>query len=385
VNRQSHNIDPDLEQRVRSFLSDLLMDVPILRKQGSPEQYLGALQRAIFFHPVFPNWPGPMDEWLAESERLSREMNRADTLATTLVRRAVVRMRHLEYEEALAELNQLETAVPALPLIHTLWRDVTRARVLTRMQQFDEARPILDGVTASKDHWFAALPVVARGELHLEANEIDAADGALLEAWEALPFELVEERIQVQHLLAFVRIVRADVRAALQHLDIARRMLRGASAWIEVAQMNMSVGSLLVSAGDQYAAQRLFEEGLELLSQHPQPQLETLLHMALARSQSAQGHTEAALQATVQAAQLHAKAGNLVGFVSMIVLMANLLIDAQRYQQAYSILVTGVGIARHRKWPVVESVLRTHINRLREDTMGTTRFDSMVQKMIDQL
>ena len=373
----------ELEKRTNKFLTDLLLDVPILRAQGTPEEYLAALERAILFHPVFLNWPTPMNGWLAEAEQLCRNLNRLDTLATVLLRRAVVHMRRLEFDAALAELDRVRNSVPQLSPGHLTWHKVTSARILTRKQQFEKAREILDEIAAPpQEGWIAPLAIVGRGELHLEANEIELAEKTLQQALVALPFELVEERIQVSQSLGFVFITKANAPKALQYLDEARRMLRGAGAWSEVIQMNLAVGSFHVAAGNQPAAQALFAEGSDLCKRYPQAQLETLLRIALARSKASEGRTDDAVDAVLKAATLFARQHNLVGYVSMIVLMANMYIAAKKHADAYRILATGVAIARQQRWQSVENVLRIHINRLRDETMGPSRFDSMVHEMI---
>jgi tetratricopeptide (TPR) repeat protein len=375
-----------LEGRTRAFLTEVLMNVPIGRAQGTPEEYLDILERAVLFHPVFQGWPTPMNGWLTEAEELSRDLERLDSLATVMLRRAVVHMRRLEYDAAHAELDRLRTTIPQLTPAHRAWDAVTRARLLTREQQFDAARAALQTIASPpQDSWVAALPIIARGELQVETNEIAAAEATLQRALAIAPFELVEERVQVLQALGFVAISQANAPKALDRLDEARQIVRGAGVWSEVIQMNLAVGGFQVAAGHQDVAQALFAEGLELCRQHPQPQFETLLRIALARSKAAEGRIEEAVGAVVQAATLFARQRNVVGYVSMIVLMANLYIDQADYAEGYRILATGVAIARQRHWPAVENVLRVHINRLRNDTMGAERFDAMVQGMIDQV
>jgi len=374
-----------IEERTRAFLTELLMNVPIMRVQGTPEEYLAFLERAILFHPVFQDTPTPVDGWLTEAEELSRTLNRLDTLATIRLRRAVVQMRRLDYGAALAELERIRQSLPHLSPAHLTWHTVTRARVLTRQHQFDDARKALSEITfPPPEGWIAPLPLVAQGELELEANEVDAAGKTLQRALSLLPFELVEERIQVLQSIGFVFITKANAPKALDCLDQARQMLRGAAAWIEVVQMNLAVGGFLIAAGDQAGAQTLFGEALELSQQYPQPHLEPLLRVALARSMAADGRVEEAVDAVLKAAKLYAAQGNVVGYVSMIVLIANLYMQQTNYAEAYRILATGVAIAKQRNWAAVQDVLRAHINRLRDGVLGPARFDAMVQEMIDQ-
>lgn len=374
-----------IEDRTRTFLTKLLMDVPIVRKQGTPEELLAFLERAIVFYPVFRNWPTPVDGWLTEAERLSRDLNRVDALATVMLRRAVVHMRRLDYDAALSELERVRQSVPHLSPAHLTWHSVTRTRILTRLHEFDRARQALSEIASPPPAgWIAPLPLVTQGELQLEANEVDAAGKTLRRALSVVPFELVEERIQVLQSLGFVFITKANAPQALQFLDGARQMLRGAGAWIEVEQMNLAIGGFLDAAGDQAGAQALFEEALELCQQYPQPPLEPLLRIALARSKAAGGRGEEAVDAVLKAARLYAEQGNVVGYVGMLVLIANLYIQQQNYAEAYRILATGVAIAKQRNWAPVQDLLRVHINRLRDDVMGPARFDAMVREMIDQ-
>jgi tetratricopeptide (TPR) repeat protein len=374
-----------IEERTRTFLTELLMNVPIMRAQGTPEQFLALLHRAILFYPAFLNWASPIDGWLTEAEQISRDLDKLDTLADVMLRRAVVHMRRLEYDAARAELDRLRDAVPQLSPAQAAWQATTRVRILTRQHEFDEARRVLSEVASPPpEGWVAPLPLVARGELELEANDVDAAGKTLQLASSVLPFELVEERVQVLQSLAFVFITKVNAPQALQYLDEARQILRGAGVWAEVVQMNLAVGSFHTAAGNPGAAQALFAEAVDLCEQYPQPQLAPLLRVALARSKAASGNIAEAVDAVLQAARLYAEQSNVVGFVSMIVLIANLYLDDKNYVEAYRVLATGVGIARHRNWAVVENVLRRHINRLRDEVMGAARFDAMVREMIDQ-
>ena len=61
-----NQLSPELELAVASLLSDRLMDVPISRASGPARLHLDNLLRAAFAHPVFPEWPTPVDGWLDE-------------------------------------------------------------------------------------------------------------------------------------------------------------------------------------------------------------------------------------------------------------------------------------------------------------------------------
>jgi len=374
-----------LEERTRAFLSDLLIDVPIARAQGTPEEFLAVLERALLFHPVFQNWPSPIDGWLDEAEQLSRELQQVGTLATVMLRRSVVRMRRLDYDSALAELERVRHSIGPLSPAHLTWYNATLARVLIRQQQFDQARQVLHNITSlPQERWIALLPAVAKGELQLEANEIDAAEETMLRALKSVPEEIVEERIQVLQSLGFIFITKANAPKALDYLDQARQMVRGAGAWPEVIQMDLAVASFQVASGNPEAA-TLLTEALELCQEYPQPHLEPLLRIAFARFKAASGLVNEAVTAVTQAATLYARQRNVVGYVSMIVLIGNLYIQHKDYAEAYRTLALGVAIAKQRQWPVVEQVLRTHIDRLRNDVMGPGEFDSMVQEMINHM
>ena len=372
-----------LEAQTRELLTEALMNVPLLRRRGPPEAHLAALVRACLLHPVFPDWRSPVDAWLEEAEALSRELERPDILASLAIRGAEVRMRRLDYDGALDRLRRRGDAPLPLSPAHAAWAALTEARVLARRRAFDEARARLDGVSPPPgDAWLGGLLRLAWGELHLEANELDAAEAALSDALDRLPFERVEERIQAAQSLGFVHISRADVPRALDRLDEARRMLRGAGAWSQVVQMDLVVGSFHVAQGDQAAAQELFADAMELCREYPQPELETLLGLALARSRAAEGKVDEAEAAALGAARSYAGQDNVVGFVSVIVFIASLYTEARRYPRAYDTLAVGLAIAKKRRWNVVEGVLRTQVNRLRDDVMGPARFDAMVREMI---
>jgi tetratricopeptide (TPR) repeat protein len=375
-----------IEQHTKAFLTELLMDVPITRAQGTAQERLQVLERAILYTPVFQNWPSPIDEWLAEAEDISSEQHRTDALATVMLRRAVVQMRRLEYDAALAELERVRDSVGPLSPAHLTWHTATRSRVLTRQQQFDKARQALSDVASIRqDGWTSLLPSIAEGELQLEANEVDAASKTLRRALSLLPDELIEEQVNLRQLLGFVFITQANAPRALHYLDEARKILRGAGAWMEVTQMNLVVGSFHVAAANHTAAELRFTEASQLCRLYPQPHLEPLLQVGLARSKAVGGRAEEAVGAVLEAATLYARQHNVVGFVSMIVLIGNLYAQSKNYAEAYRLLAIGLTIAKRYQWLVVERVLRGHIDRLRNDVMGPRDFDEMVQQMIQTM
>lgn len=374
------------EARTRTFLTGLLAAVPIARGQGTPAERLAALERAALFTPVFADWPTPVDEWLEEGRQLARELARADVAARLELRQAVVHMRRLALDAAQAAVDavQIPAASPTAAA-DTAWRIATQVRILVRRQDFNAARALLATITPPpRDTWTAWLPIVARAELEVESGDDRAASATLHTALEGMRGELVEERIQCLQALGFVLVTRGAARAARRHLDHARHLLRAAGAWPEVIQMNLAVGSLSAAVHDHATAQRMFQEAGELCRRYPRPQLEALLNMAAARSAAALGTFDLAVAAALEAARRCAAQGSVVGYVSMVVFVARLHAEANRPAEAYRTLATGLAVARHRHWQVVENVLRARIKHLREDVVGAEAFDAMVTAMLQE-
>ncbi|MDX5411197.1 MAG: hypothetical protein LPJ94_13320 [Thauera sp.] len=374
------------EARTRTFLTELLAAVPIARGQGTAAERLAALERAALFTPVFADWPTPVDEWLQEGCRLAGELGRTDVVARLELRQAVIHMRRLALDAAQAAVDAVQIpATSPTAAADTAWRIATQARILVRRQGFDAARALLATITPPpRDTWTAWLPIVARAELEVEAGDYGAASATLHTALEGMPGELVEERIQCLQALGFVLVTRGDARAARRPLDHARHLLRAAGAWPEVIQMNLAVGSLSAAVRDHSAAQRMFQEAGELCRRHPRPQLEALLHMGAARSAAALGAFDLAVAAALEAARHYAAHGSVVGYVSMVVFVARLYAEANHPAEAYRTLATGLAVARHRRWQVVEDLLRTRIKHLREDVVGAEAFDAMVTAMLEK-
>jgi tetratricopeptide (TPR) repeat protein len=373
-----------LERETQERLSKLILDVTLLRTQGTPVEYLTAVRQAALFFPVFPGWESPVDGWLAEAEQLSQKLGHDETLGLLSIRRAVVRMRRGDSEAALHELEQrderLRTLTPAL----RAWDVVTRARLLLRLAQRPRARELLEAVVIQPgDDWIAGVLHLAEGELWTEEGDFERAERALEQAWRDLPLELVEERITVLQLRGFAAIARVDAPAALHWLDQARQMVRGAGAWLEVAQMNVATGGFLTSLGDQARAQELLREAVELAAKYEFPELETLARLALTRSLSAAGDTKQAVSAALTVAAAHAKQDNLVGFVAAVVMISRLYAEDANYAEAYRTLATGLAIAKHRDWPAVMSVMRAHIEQLRAE-LGSERFEAVAQSLLDE-
>ncbi|MBN8456128.1 MAG: hypothetical protein J0M31_24080, partial [Candidatus Accumulibacter sp.] len=93
---------PDLELATARLLGDRLLDVPLTRARGSARLRLATLLRAACAHPVFAGWPTPVDDWLDEAALLADEVADADARGRVLLRRAIVRMRRLDLDAALA-------------------------------------------------------------------------------------------------------------------------------------------------------------------------------------------------------------------------------------------------------------------------------------------
>ncbi|ATE59888.1 hypothetical protein [Thauera sinica] len=375
-----------IEAQARAFLSDLLMAVPLARAQGDDAAMLAALERAALFTPVFPDWPTPVDDWLQQAQALARARREPETLRRLILRRAVVLMRRREFDEALAALAQAGEVRGAPAESGRGWLLATRARILVRRQQFDAARATLETLAGPRDAgWTGWLPVVARAELQLECGEFTAAAATLHTALLGLPAEVVEERIQMLQSLGFVLIAQVEPQAARARLDEARHLLRAAGAWPEVIQMELAVGSLHAACGDAAAAQCRFDAAAGLCERYPQPQLETLLGLASARALAAQGQAGAAVAAALEVAKGYARQGSVIGYVSMIVFVAALHVDAGRHDEAYRALATGLAVARHRGWAVVEQVLRGRITHLRDAVLGPERFDAMARALVERM
>ena len=377
---------PDLELATARLLGDRLLDVPLTRARGSARLRLATLLRAACAHPVFAGWPTPVDDWLDEAALLADEVADADARGRVLLRRAIVRMRRLDLDAALALLQQACGASDAPAGELAAGCAIGRVRVLLRQQRLGDACQALQAIPlAPPGDASSALRQLALGEYHIEANEVAAARTALTQALARLPEELVEERIQASQSLAFVFISLVDLPRALRHLQQARAMLRGAGVWREVIQMDVALASLLTARAEHAGAQALFAEAAELCRAHPQPELAILIDLGRARSSAAQQQGGDAVAACLRAARGYAEQGNLLGLVSMVVFMAGIQTAGKAFPEAYRTLATGLAIARHRRWPAAEAVFRAHIDRLRDELLGPQRFDEMVARMVSEM
>lgn len=374
-----------LEEQTRNFLNDILITIPLARGSGTADEYLDALMQGILSFPVFADWPSPVGEWLDEAERLSLQMSDNESLAMVMIRRAGVMMRRLELDEALAELDRVKPLCLITTARCRYMQSVTRARVYTRRREFDRAQHYLDEAAAAPDEELLYLLLVARGELHLEMNQVASAKSTLEKALDHLPLELIEECVQTLQCLSFVAISEADSKQALSYFNHTRQILRGAGIWSEVVQMDLVIGSLELAHGDIPAAEAIFNEALEICEHYPQPPIEAALRLGLARSRAANSQIESAITEALNAAKLFASQGNTFGFIGVVSYLHALYLQDQNYAEAYRTLATGLSIAKQLKLPMAESFLRAQVNKMRDETLGAAKFDEMVRKMIEEL
>lgn len=376
-----------IEDAVARRLGELLTDVPLARGSDTPEWLLEALLAAAFAHPVFAGWPSPVTGWLDEAEALATRLGEAEALAWVRLRRAVAAMRRGELDSALAALDVPPETPPDAPSAALdICRAIARIRVLVRLQRLDEAWHALAVLPVTRlDGALRALRQLALGEWQIESGAVDAAREPLREALAGLPEDWIEERIQATQSLAFAQIGCVDAPRALRTLEEARALVRGAAVWPEVAQMDVALGSLLCARGDQAAAQTCLAEAAELAAQHGQADVALLAELGMARTRAAAGQGAEAVAACLRAAQGFAARGELLGFVSVLVLMAGIQAQTEDFAGAYRTLATGLAIARHRGWAAVEAPLRAQVDRLRDEVMGAARFDAMVGRLVAEM
>ncbi|MBS0551696.1 MAG: hypothetical protein JSS47_04090 [Proteobacteria bacterium] len=84
-------------------------------------------------------------------------------------------------------------------------------------------------------------------------------------------------------------------------------------------------------------------------------------------------------------AKRYAQQGSVIGYVSMIVVLSALHLDAGRHDESYRALVTGLVVARQRGWAVVEQVLGARIAHLRDTVLGPERFDAMARELVERM
>jgi tetratricopeptide (TPR) repeat protein len=376
------------DERAHELLNRLLLDVPLTRGAGEPRAHLAALVDAALFTPVFLDWPSPVPGWLDEAEALARQLGDGEAAALVAIRRAAVRMRLGDFDAALAALATLPqgpAAGEATPRLHC-YAAVTRSRIHTRRADFPAAEAALAEAAAvplPRGDWAAALPAVARGELHLQRNDLEPARTALTAARRELAPELVEERVQVLQSLGFIRIAQRDAAAAERLLDEARGLLEAAGAWPEVVQMAVVVANLRIARGRAAEAEPLLTQALGIAREHGLTLWEPLLEMGLARAGLGREAYAEAQDAALRAAGAFARRGDAVGFFAMVSYLAALHQEAGEPAEAYRVLALGVAIAKRLRVVAGESALRAQIEALRE-RLGGERFDAMVQDLLDR-
>jgi tetratricopeptide (TPR) repeat protein len=199
-----------------------------------------------------------------------------------------------------------------------------------------------------------------------------------------LPQRWLEEQVQVLQLLGFLRIAAADAPGAVHFLDGARRVLRGAGAWSEVLQMDVALGSLYQALGQAAKARDLLKEARQLSAQADPSGLAPLIELAEARPLLEAGKAEEAATRCLAAARLLAERGDAMGFVTAVGMLSAVYVRRKMYPEAYRILATGLGIARHLKLRTAQHVLNMEIAHLRDTIVGPERFAIMVDLMLQQ-
>ncbi len=373
------------DERARTFLNRLLLDVPLSRGTGEPRGRLAALTEAALYTPAFMDWPSPVPGWLDEAEPLARELGESETAMLLQVRRAGVRMRQGDLNGALAALDQATAAGELTPRLRC-YAAATRSRIHTRRADFAAAEADLaeaSAVPLPGADWIAALPAVAHGELLLQRNKLEPARAAFSAARRQLSEELVEERVQVLQSLGFIRIAQRDVGAAERLLDEARGLLDAAGAWPEVLQMAAVVASLRIARGRHAAAEPLIEEALAIAREQGLALWQPLLELASARARLGRQAFAEARDAALRAATGFAQRGDAVGFFAMVSYLSAIHQQADHPAEAYRVLALGVSIAKRLGIAAAEGALRAQIETLREQ-LGAERFDAMVQELLER-
>lgn len=376
------------EESTREMLRALLGDVPLLRGAtahggASHDAFLSALTRAALFYPVFQEWPSPVPAWLDELETLAQREGRNDLVHIARARAAVVRMRLSDFAGASELLATVAAEQPTDRIRH--WVIVTQARVSIRTGQLEKAADLIEqarAIPVEDGDWIATLIDVAHAELLLEGDDNEEAEEAFLRALTHLPRELLEERVQALQSLGFIYIAQADAANAMKYLGDARELLRGAGIWSEVIQMNLAVGSLSIPLGNAAAAATLFDEAIDLSREYEAPQYEGILKVMLARARAAEGDSDAAIGATLDAAGVFAEHGQAVSYMGMITFLSELYLKRDDPDQAYETLLTGISIAKRLRLPRAERALRSRIERLRQIVLGPRRFEAMVEEIL---
>ena len=375
-------MSPPDEADARRLVERLLAGVPLARTAG-PTAYLQALTDAALFFPVFRDSPSPVLGWLDELTAVLKQYPGHELAATVQIRRATVLMRLNQLTEAYEVLQAVREANPR----DQAWAAATRSRIATRRHDFASARAALERAESTpldRADWVAQLAPIARGELAVEEDERGVAEQTLRQLAVQLPPDWLEEQVQVLQLLGFLRIAAADARGAVRYLDSARQVVRGAGAWPEVLQMDLVLGSLYQPLGDATRSADLLDEAQQL-SAHADPSgLAPLIELAQARPLLDAGKAEEAAARCLSAARLLAERGDAPGFVTAVAVLSGIHVRRKMYPEAYRVLATGLGIARHLDLPIAQQVLSGEIARLRDTVVGPERFATMVELMLQQ-
>lgn len=372
------------QESARLFLRNLLLDVPLARGAGDPPGLLAALARGALFTPVFQQWETQVPGWIEEALPLAADLGEVETRRLLELRAAAVDLRRSRLDEAAERLAALDNgSTPAAEC----YAATLRARLALRRQRFDDAeRALADAERTEPEgaEWIAALPGVARAELLIERDDQpEAALAAVRATLKSLPEVLVEERIQLLQLLAFLRISRREPKPARRALERVRELLAAAGAWHEVITTNLTLANLLIPAGRGARAAELLEEGLALCDEWSLSLWRPALEMGLARTGRAAGRHEDAVQATLSAAVSFARQGNALAYTAMIGFLATLRLEAGDPKEAYRVLALGVSIAKRLRYPLAEASFRSQIAALR-DQIDPERFDALVRELIDE-
>lgn len=374
------------DEQARLELRTLITDVALARGEGDEYALVESLLDAIVFYPVFASWPSPLiDEWIAEVESLvARQKDTVEIEALLATRRANIALRRGDLDGALALVERID--LPAWATRSAFYREVTRARIQTRTHRFDEAataicaaEPLAAGT--DPDLFVHDLLAVARAELAMEQSDAKAPE-AVRSALLATRFELIEERVELYQLLAFVSVVAVEPAVALRHFEAARDLLAGADVESEVLLMDLACGSLQLAIGDAAAAEANFADAIRIAGAHPRPEVEPLVRLGAARAHAAMDDRAAAIHEALEGAMAFARAGNTVGYIGVVAYLHALHEQAGDYAEAYRILATGLAIARRMNLPAAEHLFRALVNRMRDQTLGPDCFDRMVEKMI---
>jgi hypothetical protein len=235
-------------------------------------------------------------------------------------------------------------------------------------------------VTLDPTDWLAPFPAIAAAELALERGDAGAEERLKAVEPRIAP-QLIEERVQIMQELGYLRIVAVDLLGAYPLLDNARRVARGAGAWSEVAQMNLAVAGFDLVLRRHREADELLAEAAAISEEHPGLAIEPLIHATRARSQASQGEIEAALAAVVQAAAVHARQGDALGYVGMVSYAVSIQLEARRFAEAYQTILVGQGIARHLKLGFAEKIFRGQVDLVRQK-LGPVQFDALVRELL---